>query len=179
MKTELFGVRYKKSNIESCTTADINSILEWTKNPQGFITIQGPVGSGKTYCASAIYEIIRERFKNVFKKTEMQLFFHCWKPSEKNESDCDFVNLPLESIKDYDLIILEDIGHFHERDFCREQIANLISEIDENEKACILTTTLETVEFGDAYGEKALSIISNSKNKQVLLETQNLREKGL
>lgn len=141
--------RYKNATIESCSDSLKESIEVAVKENKG-IFVYGNTGVGKTYFCHSIGNIKHETVENfVFLLSEYRDYMLKG-----------FYNDKVKELCNLDYLIIDDIGSEKTSDFVIEFLYTIINRRYENMKRTVLTTNLQLKEFGDRYGDRVLSRIS-------------------
>ena len=141
---------------------------KYSKNPSGWLTIQGPNGSGKTYLAAAIgnqciqngdsvlfmfLPDLLDRFRSVFQNPEALIYD-------------DF----LDQIRNYPILILDGISKSSNSTWASEKILQILNHRNLKNLPTVITTS-ENISNLDPYLQSRLS--SNETNQ--LISTGNLK----
>tara|TARA_B100000945_G_scaffold151520_1_gene121541 strand:- start:9930 stop:11321 length:1392 start_codon:yes stop_codon:yes gene_type:complete len=156
-----------KDNVEKFREA-LKVSKKYSKNPSGWLTIQGPNGSGKTYLAAAIgnqciqngesvlfmfLPDLLDRFRSVFQNPETFLYDDL-----------------LDQIRNYPVLILDGISKTNNSTWASEKILQILNHRNIKNLPTVITTS-ENISNLDPYLQSRLK----SNNTNQLINTGNLK----
>ena len=157
-----FHIQVKSNKVEY--TREVHNELKlalsyakrFAKNPVGFLVYEGSYGCGKTHLALAIAsEIIHKKGMRVRFTTAADLLDNLRatfsnKSSGSNDSAQDIV----ESIKEIDVLILDDYGAEKSSSWAEEKLFQIINHRHANDMATVITTNLRIEDMPPRIGSR-------------------------
>jgi len=134
-----------------------NETREFAENPQGWLVLTGPFGSGKTHLAAAIANFRADQGKSTIFVVVPDLFDHLrstFGPKSTVSLDYRF-----EEIRTAPVLILDDLGTQNVTPWVREKLYQLFNYRYDAE----LPTVITTVEFRDEMDARILSRMMDSR----------------
>lgn len=135
-----FGDDYKDAHMSRINQdPDVAlQMLSWMKSPFNIMYFCGNVGNGKTYFASAWYNMLREGMKNVRVFTDQTFFSHLM-TCMSNGTDPLW---ELARICECDYFILDDLGSCKTSDWKAEILLEFINLRSSNNRPTLITSNL-------------------------------------
>jgi len=127
----------------------LDEVRKFAENPQGWLVLAGPVGSGKTHLACAVANLrISEGHPAVY-MTAAELLDHlraAFSPSREVEYDELF-----EQIKDIPLLILDNLNYSATTAWSKGKLDQLLEHRFNGRLPTLITTSMAVEEFGNDY----------------------------
>lgn len=160
-----FHDEYKDATMSKILQEDeiINKLNEWFKNPEYLFFFTGPVGTGKTYFASAVYNEYIERKMNVRCYSEPVFLSHL-KNGFAFDVDADYET---DRLCGCDVMIIDDLGTSMMTDWQKEKLSLLIDLRSGMKKSTLITSNLTQREIKDTFGQRTESRLFASRNTVV------------
>ncbi len=149
----------------------IRSVLrDWAQEPQGWITLMGPTGTGKTHLAAAIVLERLARGDGVFFAVVPDLLDYLRRTySPDNPETYDEV---LDALRGVDLLLLDDLGAHSTTPWAREKLYQLFSYRYLQSLPTIITTNVAP---DDLDPRLASRLFDHQQNKVYEIDTRDYR----
>lgn len=146
---------------------DKKDLLEYCKNPKGFLILSGTNGSGKSYASEAIYNE-NTRFRLPYKDDDLAIFVT---QADLNfEWNDNFETQPyiIQKYKNTRLLVLDDIGTRKPSESFMDFLYAIVDYRWRNKstKGTILTTNKTSREIRDMFGDPFLSRVASGMVKR-------------
>lgn len=123
---------------------------EMKKRGKGLF-LWGTCGTGKTYAACEVASAVLEMGYAVLFTDFRRLLNSIIKSNDKQA--------PIDSLREYDLVVLDDLGVERETQFAQEQVESIVDTIEKNNIPVVITTNLtidqvknpQTIEYKRIY----------------------------
>ena len=127
----------------------LDEIRKFAENPQGWIVMAGPVGSGKTHLACAVANYRISKGHPAFYITAAELLDHlraAFSPSSEVEYDELF-----EQIKDSPLLVLDNLNYSATTAWSKGKLDQLLEHRFNSKLPTLITTSMPVEEFDNDY----------------------------
>lgn len=120
----------------------INSAIQFVTQPQGWLLLRGPGGSGKTQLASAIANACMEQGIPVFFIGVADLLDHL-RSAYTASSDQEYDEL-FDQVRGVPVLILDDLGYHSATPWAQEKLLQLLGHRYNERSATVITTDVPT-----------------------------------
>ncbi len=127
----------------------LDEIHKFAENPQGWIVLVGPVGSGKTHMACAVANHRIEQGYPAFYITVSELLDHLRSAFNPN-SEIEYDEL-FEQIKDSQLLILDNLSYSGTTAWSKGKLDQLLEHRFNSRLPTLITTSMAVEEFDNDY----------------------------
>ena len=127
----------------------LDEIRKFAENPQGWIVLVGPVGSGKTHLACAVANYRISMGSSVFYITVAELLDHL-RSAYSPSSDIEYDEL-FEQIKNSPLLILDNLNYSATTAWSRGKLEQLLEHRFNGRLPTLITTGMSVEEFSTDY----------------------------
>jgi len=157
--------RYKHTTpVEKDSFAVVKAWVAGVKTSREWLTLYGPVGTCKSYLASALLiELCRKYGATVRFITVFDLLAEIRKEFNSDGSMQAFTeNGVYDQVCEVGLLAIDDLGNAKASDFAVDQVSNLIDTRWREKRPTILTTNLGLDALRDVYGERFISRVKGA-----------------
>ena len=127
----------------------LDEIRKFAENPQGWIVLAGPVGSGKTHLASAVANYRISRGFPAFYITADELLDHLRAAFSPN-SEVGYDEL-FEQIKDSPLLLLDNLNYSATTAWSKGKLDQILEHRFNGRLPTLITTSMAIEDFGNDY----------------------------
>lgn len=147
-------------------------MLTWMNNPNNIFYFCGNVGNGKTYFASAWYNLIKEKRKDIRVFTEQSLFSHLLTIMNQNHDP----HFELARLCEVENFILDDMGSSKPTEWKDEMLLSFINHRSSNNLPTLITSNLNRDALNKSYHPRFVSRIYAAKNTIIELNGPDRRQ---
>lgn len=127
----------------------LDEIRKFAENPQGWIVLAGPVGSGKTHLASAVANYRISLGHPAFYITAGELLDHLRSAFSPN-SEVGYDEL-FEQIKESPLLLLDNLNYYATTAWSKGKLDQILEHRFNGRLPTLITTSMAIEEFGNDY----------------------------
>ena len=154
MTFDNFDVRGNGSNASQRASLEgaYKAARNFAASPEGWLTLLGDTGVGKTHLAVAIANEQIEKGKNVFFVPVPELLDHL-RFTYSPESTVTYDDV-LEDVKNAQLLVLDDLGREHSTHWATEKLYQIISHRYNSRAPTVITAVKDFAERSDPVGSR-------------------------
>lgn len=151
-------------------------ILDWLQESPCLLSIQGIIGSGKTYICNAVSNILTNQKALYLYMTESSFcrtLEHCARKNMPYAA----LEWEIEKVLQTPVLIIDDVGMFNRTEFQRKTLIRILAERCKKDYWTLFSSceSLSSIFFRYGFGE-VYENLNPGKRKQIELIEQNIRQ---
>lgn len=148
-----------------------SAVQYWTTNSKPFLISMGSPGTGKTYAAAAILNLLFEKKEEVYYTTHRRFIEEIHRAIEEGKSQ----HSVTDKISYKKFLILDDLGSATCTEWQKEMLLELIDRRYSNKDKTFITTNLSEKQLYEFLGDRTASRIFDKRNEIFTLWTEDNR----